>query len=352
MRAVVLREFGGPEVLQVEQVPDPAPAPGEVVVEVHAVTVNQSLDLKVRADGTVRGTTLPHVLGVDPAGVVVAVADDVDSVAVGDRVAVIPHIRCGRCEFCTSGREEQCPNSRHIGVHRWGGYAEYVAAPATNVVPVPDGVGFVDAAVILRHAPTAFNLLRNLADVQPGEDVLVMGATGGLGAAGVQVAKLLGATVIAGAGADARVEVALANGADHGVNYRSCDLTEEILRITGGRGVHVVFENISDPEIWPKAFASLAHGGRLVTAGAHGGGKVELDVRRLYGRRLRIIGGAGASRRDVTTALEAARDGKLHAVVDRVLPLDSAADAHRLAEKGGLLGKLVLTPRVPTGEPA
>jgi NADPH:quinone reductase len=358
MRAVVLREFGGPEVLAVEEVPDPVPGPGEVVVEVHAVTVNQSLDLKVRADGTVRGTTLPHVLGVDPAGVVSAVADDVPDVAVGDRVAVIPHIRCGRCDFCTSGREEQCPNSRHIGVHRWGGYAEYVAAPAKNVVRLPDGVGFVDAAVILRHAPTAFNLLRNLADVQPGEWVLVMGATGGLGSAGVQVAKLLGATVIAGAGADSRVDVALANGADHGVNYRTSDLTEEVLRLTGGGGVHVVFENISDPETWPKAFASLAHGGRLVTAGAHGGGKVELDVRRLYGRRLRVIGGAGASRRDVGTALEAAAAGSLHAVVDRVLPLDSAADAHRLAEKGGLLGKLVLDPRehaasgADTGRPA
>ena len=349
MRAVVLREFGGPEVLKLEEVPDPVPGPGEVVVEVHAVTVNQSLDLKVRADGTGRGTTLPHVLGVDPAGVVLSVADGVDSVVVGERVAVIPHIRCGRCGFCTNGREEQCPNSRHIGVHRWGGYAERVAVPATNVVRVPDGVSSVDAAVILRHAPTAFNLLRRLADVRPGEWVLVMGATGGLGAAGVQVAKLLGATVIAGAGADSRVEVALANGADHGVNYRAADLTEEVLRLTGGRGVEVVFENISDPETWPKAFASLAHGGRLVTAGAHGGGRVELDVRRLYGRRLRVIGGAGASREDVSAALAAAGEGRLHAVVDRVLPLDEAAEAHRLAEKGGLLGKIVLTPQERAG---
>jgi NADPH:quinone reductase len=352
MKAVVLREFGRPDVLHIEEVPDPSPGPGEVVVEVHAVTVNQSLDLMVRADGTIRGTVLPHVLGVDPAGVVVAVAADVDTAAVGDRVAVIPHVRCGRCGFCTSGREEQCPNSRHIGVHRWGGYAEYVPVPATNLIRVPDGVGFVDAAVILRHAPTAFNLLRNLAEVHPGESVLVMGATGGLGAAGVQVAKLLGATVIAGAGGDARVEVALANGADHGVNYRAEDLTEEVLRITGGRGVDVVFENISDPVTWPKAFASLTHGGRLVTAGAHGGGRVELDVRRLYGRRLRIIGGAGASRRDVAAALEAAAEGRLHAVVDRILPLEAAAEAHRLAEKGGLLGKLVLDPRAQDGEAA
>jgi NADPH:quinone reductase len=352
MRAVVLREYGGPDVLSVEEVPDPTPVPGEVVVQVHAVSVNRSLDLEVRAAGAARGTRLPHVLGVDPAGVVVATADDVDSVHVGDRVAVVPHIRCGQCTFCTRGREDQCPNSRHIGVHRWGGYAEYVAIPAKNAVPIPDTLGFADAAVILRHAPTAYNLLRNLADVQPGERVLVMGATGGLGAAGVQVSKVLGAAVIAGAGADERVQLALQNGADLGVNYRTCDLTQEVERLTDGHGVDVVFENISDPVLWPKAFACLARAGRLVTAGAHGGGKVELDVRRLYGRRLRILGGAGATKQDVANALEAAGRGQLHAVIDRVMPLAAAADAHRLAEKGGLLGKLVLDPTATPAPPA
>ncbi|MPZ86928.1 MAG: zinc-binding dehydrogenase [Nitriliruptorales bacterium] len=349
MRAVVLREFGGPEALKLEEVPDPSPEAGEVIVEVHAVTVNRSLDLKVREAGATRGVTLPHVLGVDPAGVVVATGDDVDAVEMGDRVAVVPHIRCGTCEFCTTGREEQCPNSRHIGVHRWGGYAQYVSAPAKNIVQVPDRLGFADAAVILRHAPTAFNLLRNLAEVRSGEWVLVMGAAGGLGALGVQVAKLLGATVIAGAGTDARVESALANGADHGVNYRANDLTEEAERITNGRGVNVVFENISDPALWPKAFASLGHSGRLVTAGAHGGGKVELDARRLYGRRLRIIGGAGASKRDIASALEAASQGKIHAVIDRIMPLHAAADAHRLFEEDALLGKVVLDPTATRG---
>ncbi len=344
MRAVVLRTFGGPEVLKLEEVPTPSPPPGEVVVRVHAVTVNRSLDLKVRESGAARGVRLPHVLGVDPTGMVAAVANDVESVRTGDRVAVVPHIRCGSCEFCRGGREEQCPNSRHIGVHRWGGYAEYVAAPANNVVPIPDGLGFADAAVITRHAPTAFNLLRNLAQIQPGEWVLVMGASGGLGAAGVQVAKLLGATVIAGAGADARVASALDNGADYGVNYRTGDLADEVARLTDRRGVDVVFENISDPLIWPRAFASLAHAGRLVTAGAHGGGKVELDVRRLYGRRLRVIGGAGASRKDVASALEAAAAGHLHAVIDRVMPLNAAADAHRLFDSDGVVGKVVLDP--------
>lgn len=344
MKAVVMREFGGPDVLHLEEVSDPVPAAGEVVVAVHAVTVNQSLDLKVRAAGQARGTTLPHVLGVDPCGVVAAVGPAVTSVRPGDRVAVLPRLHCGQCEFCTSGRPEQCRDSGHLGVNRWGGYAQYVTVPAANVLPLPDGLGFAEAAVVLRHAPTAFRLLRELAGVTPGAWVLVMGAAGGLGSMGVQVAKLLGATVVAGAGADARVKLALDNGADHGVNYRSADLTAEVEHLTGGRGVDVVFENIGDPGLWPKALAALARGGCLVTAGAHGGGKVELDVRRLYGRRLRIVGGAGYSRADIDSALQAAAEGRLHAVIDRVLPLEAAAAAHQLAENGGMLGKLVLDP--------
>ena len=343
MRAVVIRQFGGPDVLRMEEVDAPVVSPGEVIVRVEAVTVNRSLDIDVRRDGSRRGVTLPHVLGVDPVGIVVAVADDVRTIAVGEHVAVTPTIRCGACEFCTAGREAQCLNSRQIGVHRWGGYAEFVSAPARNLISVPDDLPSVDAAVILRHAPTALNLLQSLAEVKEGETVLVMGATGGLGAAGVQVAKLLGATVIAGAGADDRVVAALENGADHGVNYRANDLASQVEELTDGRGVDVVFENISDPLVWPRAFASLAYGGRMVTAGAHGGGRVELDVRRLYGRRIRIIGGAGATRADNAEVLAAAAQGRLTATIDRVLPLHAAAEAHRLFDdRVSLVGKVVL----------
>lgn len=343
MRAILIRTFGGPDVLRLEEVADPELLPGEVLVRVDAVTVNRSLDIDVRRDGARRGVVLPHVLGVDPVGTVVAVSDDVTTVAVGEHVAVAPTIRCGTCAFCAAGKESQCPNSRHIGVHRWGGYAELVTAPARNIIAVPDELPSTEAAVILRHAPTALNLLQSLAEVRPGETVLVMGATGGLGAAGVQVAKLLGATVIAGAGADDRVAAAVENGADHGVNYRSHDLTAEVEALTEGRGVDVVFENISDPVLWPRAFASIAYGGRMVTAGAHGGGRVELDVRRLYGRRIRIIGGAGATRADTAAILDAAAAGRVTARIDRVLPLEAAADAHRLFDEGvSLKGKVVL----------
>ena len=171
-----------------------------------------------------------------------------------------------------------------------------------------------------------------------------MGAGGGLGGAGVQTAKLMGATVIAGAGADERVALGIELGADYGINYRAADLAEEVMKITGGRGVDVVFENISDPTTWPQAQASLAYGGRLVTAGAHGGGTVPLDIYRLYIRRLRIIGGAGSSRRNVARTLELAGDGKLRTAIDEILPL---ADLHRafdLLGSGAVKGKIVIDP--------
>ena len=346
MKAILMREFGGPDVLELTDVPDPEPGPDDIIVQVHAVTVNRSLDLLVRAAGQKRGTVLPHVLGVDPAGVVVARGSNVQSPEIGARVAVVPHIRCMTCETCRAGRMEDCPNSRHIGVHQWGGYAEYVRAPARNAYLVPDNVSFADAAVILRHVPTAFNLLRARAQLEAGEWALVMGASGGLGNAGVQVAKLMGATVIAGAGSDERVQAGVAAGADHGVNYRRDDLTAEVERITDGAGVDIVFENISDPDVWPRAFASLAYSGRLVTAGAHGGGVVPLDVRRLYGRRLRVIGGAGATAEDIASSLEAAGDGHITALIDRIMPLDAASEAHRIAETDEVVGKVVLDPTV------
>ena len=167
-------------------------------------------------------------------------------------------------------------------MHAWGGYAEYVRAMADRTAIVPDGLDFATATVVSRHAPTAFTLLRDHAKLQPGEWVLVMGAAGGLGSAGVQVAKYLGAKVIAAAGAAERVKVGLDLGADAGVNYRAQDLTIEAMRITEGKGVNVVFENIGDPDLFPKAFAAMARRGRLVTAGGHGGGIVPLDVNRLY----------------------------------------------------------------------
>jgi NADPH:quinone reductase len=344
MKAIVLKEFGGPGILRLEEVPMPSPAAGEVLVKVHSVSVNRTLDLIVRQGNYPVKVQLPHVLGVDPAGVVAAIGEEVDNLKAGDRVAVLSFIACRKCRYCSKGEEANCLSSRHMGLHRWGGYAEYVAVPARNAFKLPGNISFAEGSVVTRHFPMAFNLLVSKADVKPGESVLVMGATGALGSSCVQVAKMLGAKVIAGAGADERVAVAKTYGADFGVNYRRQNLTEEIMRLTDGHGVDVVCENIADPTLWPGALNSLAIGGRLVTAGAHGGGQVELDVKRLYMRRLRIIGAAGTNLPDVDKALAAAAAGKVRAIIDRTMPLREAAEAHRILERNQTLGKIILDP--------
>lgn len=345
MKAFIARRYGDPaDVLRLEDVARPTPAPGEVLIAVRAVTVNRTRDIQ-----SIRGhysgpDALPVVPGMDPAGEIVATGDGVTSMRPGTRVVVNSRTPCGYCPFCHAGNDADCPHATQIGIHRWGGYAEYVSAPAASCMALPDRLSYADAAVTMRHAPTALMLLDGKAGLRPGEWVLVMGAAGGLGSTGVQVAKQLGATVIAGAGADDRVAFARSLGADYGINYRTSDLTEEVRRITGGRGVDVVFENISDPTTWPKAFAALAYAGRLVTVGAHGGGTVPLDARRLYLNRLRVIGAAGAGRRDAERALAIAGDGKLRAPVEGVLPLPRLPEAFDLIGTGKVAGKLVIDP--------
>src|SRR6266702_3815516 len=311
MKAIVIREFGPPDVMRLEEVPTPEPEAGEVLIEVRAVSVNRTLDLVVRAGAYAVPVKLPHVLGVDPSGVVAAVGPGASARKRGDRVVTLQFVR------------PPAVNSFPIilGLHVWGGYAQYVKVPVACTHPIPDGVDFPVATAVARHAPVAFSMLRDVAKVKPDDWVLVMGASGGLGSAGIQVAKDLGANVIAAAGADERVRAAVDLGADVGVNYRTQDLTEEVRRITGGHGVDVVFENIADPELFPKAFAALARNGRLITAGAHGGGTVPLDVQRLYLNGITVIGSVGRiTADDLALCMQAAAEGRHRVLVDRVMP--------------------------------
>ena len=334
MKAIVVREFGPPSVLRYEEVPTPEPGPGEVLIQVHAVSVNRTLDTVVRAGKYARRVTLPIILGVDPSGVVTRLGPGVTERKVGDRVTVQLRV----------GPESGADSIRALGVHAWGGYAQYVCALADRTAIVPDSLDFATATVVSRHAPTAFHLLRDRAQLKAGEWVLVMGAAGGLGSAGIQVAKYLGAKVIGAAGAAERVKVGLDLGADAGVNYRSQDLTVEAMRITEGKGVNVVFENIGDPDLFPKALAAMARRGRLVTAGGHGGGTVPLDVNRLYQNHLTIIGATGETPDDVAISLKAAAEGKFKGLIDRIMPLSKAIEAHEWVESRGGVGKVILDP--------
>jgi NADPH:quinone reductase-like Zn-dependent oxidoreductase len=347
LRAVLLREFGDPEVLRVEEVPAPVAGPGEVLVRVRAVSINRSFDLRIRQSGAGYEPVLPLVPGVDPSGVIEAAGEGIDATVVGTAVFIRSNVPCGQCERCLEGNGRTCFRRKMIGVHRWGGAAEYISVPLENTVPIPEGVGFGQATVVGRHFPTAFALAYR-AGLQAGETVLIMGAAGALGSCAVQVAKSLGATVIAAAGSDERAAAALPLGADHTINYRRQDLEAEVLKLTGGHGVEVVFENIADPGLWPGAFNSLATGGRLVTVGAHGGGTVPLDVRRLYGRRLSVMSGLGAEKReDLPRALTMLARGELTVLIDSTMSLGQAAEAHRRVEDGRALGKVILDPSLP-----
>jgi NADPH:quinone reductase len=334
MKAMVIRKFGPPEVMRLEEVPTPVPGPGEVLIAVHAVSVNRTLDLIVRSGKYPRPIKLPHVLGVDPSGIVAAVGEGVTTRKVGDRVTTYLRLDAGP----PSGTPEM------LGLTCWGGYAEYVKLPARSTYIVPDNVDFATATVVARHAPLAFSMLRDKAKLVPGEWVLVMGAAGGLGSAAVQAAKYLGARVIVAAGADARVAAAMALGGDAGVNYRAGDLTAEARRITGGRGVDIVLENIGDPDLFSRAFKSLGRGGRLVTAGSHGGGIVPVDVFHLYLNHITIMGWTGQTDADVNDSLKAASEGRFRVLIDRVMPLAEAVEAHRLVGARDGIGKVILQP--------
>jgi NADPH2:quinone reductase len=339
LRAVVVRRFGGPEVLELCEWPDPHAGPGEVVVGVRAVTVGRTLDVEARTRGADFHAKLPRVPGADPAGVVVEVGDGVSRFAPGDRVLCTGALFCGRCDACAEGRTNACDDHRVFGVHIDGGDAELVALPAVSLEPIPAEVSFEQAAAMAVSYPVAWNLLRHRAAVEAGDTVLVMGAAGGLGIAGVLVARALGARVIAAAASDAKLAcVRDLLGADETVNYSAPGWAD------GLSGVAVVFENISEPELFDAALGTLRPYGRLVTCGAHGGGTVALDVRKLYRRRLAIIGDTGASVAVTREVFAAVADGRLPPPpVLHTFPLEEIAAAHEAASGRDLFGRAVVT---------
>ncbi|MDX1483076.1 MAG: zinc-binding dehydrogenase [Alphaproteobacteria bacterium] len=334
MKAAIFHEFGPPEVLRYEDAPDPEPGPGQVIVKVHAVTVNRTLDCAVRAGTQMqRNPILPGILGVDPSGEVVALgapAEGVTMPKIGDRVSVLSRPGPGEDGM--------------LGVRRWGGDAELVKVHANCCLPISDNLNYHEASVVIRHCPTAFHLMFTMGELKKGQWVLVMGCSGGLGSIGVQIAKMVGANVIGAAGSAERARIGLDLGADYVVNYGEQDLTEEVMSITKGHGVDLVYDNISNPETWPKAFAAIAHGGRLVTAGSHAGPVVPLDCFKLYDSKITIMGSAGSTRQNVEDSLKAAAEGKIKVVIEKVYPLSGIVDAHRLVEAGSVPGKVILDP--------
>jgi NADPH:quinone reductase len=343
MKAIVVHEFGPPDVLSYEDVVDPEPAPGEARVLVHAATVNRVLDVAVRrGEQKQRGAKPPFIPGVDCAGIVDLVGTGVTQVKPGDRVAAAGTMPL---RPVVAGETEKDVPIGMMGIKRQGGFAQKVCVPASSLVRVPEGLSFHEAAVVMRHCPTAWNLICNVAKLQASEWILVMGAGGNLGSVGIQIAKhVVGAKVIAAAGSQARAQAGLELGADYAIDYSSQDLLAEAKSITDGRGVDVLYDNIANPAVLPAAFHALGRNGRLVTAGAHAGPNVLIDFFHLYDNRITIRGMPGFEPADRSKCFEAAAAGKISVRIAHVLPLSRAVDAHRMMEADPGMGKIVLDP--------
>jgi NADPH:quinone reductase-like Zn-dependent oxidoreductase len=345
MKALVIRAFGGPEVLEHIDWPEPPVGPRDVLIAVRAVSVGRTLDVEVRRRGADFRVTLPRIPGADPAGVVAAIGDEVTGFGVGDRVAATSSLFCGACEPCLRGRTNACMDYRVLGVHVDGGAAEYCAVPEASVVRVPNHVSFEQAAAMAVSYPMAWNLVRYAGEVRAGDDVLVMAAGGGLGIAGIAVAKALGARVIAAAGSRWKLDRCRELfGIEALVDYSRPGWSEQVRALSSdGRGVSVVFENISSPELFGESLASLREYGRLVTCGAHGGGTVAVDVRTLYRRHLSIVGESGASAAMTREVWQWVAERRVEAppVLHR-FPLSEAAAAHEAAAGREIFGRVVL----------
>ena len=340
MKAIVLREFGGPEVLRPGDFPYPEPGPGEVVVRVRAAGVNH-IDIWTRIGRY--PTSLPHIIGADVAGEVAEVGDGVESVKKGDRVVIYPLKTCGRCSYCLSGRDSLCPNSKLLGLHLKGGYAEYVKVYEDMVFKIPGDVGFREAAAIPVNWITAWHMLFTRASLGPGDTILVIGGGSGIGYAAIELAKLVGAKVITTVGADWKVEKAKAIGADHVINRKKEDILETVMSLTDGEGVDLVFEH-AGAAVWDKAVKSLKRGGTMVFAGATTGDEVKLSIRSLYRPQLNLHGAFLGHRSEFLKLLKLLDEGAIKPVIDSVYKLKDAAEAHRRMEASLHFGKIILEP--------
>jgi NADPH:quinone reductase-like Zn-dependent oxidoreductase len=354
MRAVVVHEFGAPEVLKVEQVPTPVIGEDEVLVRNHAAGVNR-YDVELRS-GFYGGQPIrelffakdlkfPLVLGVEPAGEIVEVGAGVpDSVTVGARVTMHTHASCGVCEHCKAGADNACPQIRVFGsgVLRYeGAYAEFFKCDYRRLIPLADNVSYEQGAALqANYGPVLSGLQR--AQIEPGETVLVIGAAGGGGVAAVQIAKLLGARVIATAGTDAKAR-RLKNeiGADDVINYRETSIPEAIHEMTGGRGADIVFELVGAPT-WAASLASAGSRGRVIVIGSHGGSRADTNLGELFAKNLSVYGITRANRRNMDRLYQLCADGKIKPIIT-TFPLEDAVSAHEVLERGEQFGKLVLT---------
>lgn len=340
MKAVRFHEFGGPEVLKYEDIPEPALREDHVLVKVRACALNH-LDLWVRKG--LPGVKLPHINGSDIAGEVAKVGSYITDLKEGTRVLLAPMVFCNHCEFCVAGRQNMCRQFTVIGNMVDGGNAEYIAVPRVNVVPIPDSLNYNDAASVPLVFLTAWHMLVTRAQIRPGQTVLVLGAGSGVGSAAIQIAKMFSATVITTAGDEKKLAKARELGADYTIDHYQQKISDEVKKITGKQGVDIVIEHVGQAT-WGESMKSLKPGATIVTCGATTGPEVSFDLRFLFARHLSFLGSYMGTMGELHEVLKHVFAGKLKPVVDRTFPLKNAGEAHDYLENSQMFGKVVLNP--------
>lgn len=339
MKAIRFHRHGGPDVLQYEDAPDPAAGPGRAVVRVRACALNH-LDLWQRRGIERVRIPFPHISGSDIAGDVVDAGGG--DIPAGTRVFVQPGLSCGACASCAEGRDNLCPRYDVIGLMSDGGYAERVAVPVENLVPIPDHIGYVEAAAFPLTFLTAWHMVVTLARVRQGDVVLVLAGGSGVGQAAIQIAALHGARVFATSAAS-KMERTRALGAEDVFDHYDGDYSRQIKAATAGRGADIVVEHVGEAT-WERSVRSLARGGRLVTCGATTGPRAAIDLRHLFARQLSLLGSYMGEKRELQAAAPLFFEGRLRPAIDRTFPLEEAVRAHERLEEREQFGKIVLTP--------
>ena len=331
MRAVVIYEHGGRDKLVLDDVPDPTPARGEILLRVKAVGLNY-LDVFVRRGMPGLPIDLPRISGGDVAGEVAALGQGVQSVEVGQRLLIDPAVRM---PDGTLGA---------LGESTTGGLSEYMTVSAENAIPLPDDVSYEQAAALPIAYGTAWRMLRTRGRIRDGESVLVLGASGGVGTGAVQIAKMMGCVVFAAASSENKLQRLKELGADYLVNYAARPEFQRYVRgLTDGEGVDVVV-NYTGGDSWVRSLKSVKHGGRILTCGATAGFDPPTDIRYIWRKEMDILGSDGWRRQDLIDLLNAVRDGRITPVIGAVLPLDQTAEGHRLLEEREIFGKAIVKP--------
>jgi NADPH:quinone reductase-like Zn-dependent oxidoreductase len=342
MKAALFKEHGGPDVLTLADVADPAAGAGEVVVQVKACALNH-LDLWVLKGGPAYPVQRPHVPGADVAGLIDSVGKGVSDLKPGQRVVIAPGISCFECAMCKAGHDNLCETYSILGAKFWGGYAEKVKVPARNVIPIPDSLSFEEAAAFPLTFLTAWHMLVTRAGLKRGQYVIVIGASSGVGTAAIQIAKMHGASVLATATSDEKLQRARDLGADAVVNSSKESIAHMARAWTQKRGVDIVFEHVG-PATWDQSIGSLAPNGRLVTCGSTTGPEVKIDLRYVFSRELSILGNRMGTRAELNEIVGLVAGKKLHPQIAKTFPLAEASAAVRMMDERRHFGKILLIP--------